>query len=164
MPKKHRDEIRLLTQQGLTEAQAEREIKESNEDWDWIQTWFHKKIENTTRPGVIDNYVSSLRNSRSTTKTTLKVDINTELYNLINFLSSNWPTTHKSAVLTKQKIVELLLTHYLTDHTDEAIDVLARHLEQIDNWHKATRAQQSGYRTPEDDREKPLGPEYERPE
>lgn len=51
MPKKHRDEIRLLTQQGLTEAQAEREIKESNEDWDWIQTWFHKKSK--TRHGQV---------------------------------------------------------------------------------------------------------------
>lgn len=164
MPKKHRDEIRLLTQQGLTEAQAEREIKESNEDWDWLQTWFHKKIANTAQPGAIDKYVSSLRNSRSITKKTLKVDINTELYNLIDFLACNWPTADKSAPLTKQKTVELLLTHYLTEHTDEAIDVLARHLEQINNWRKTTRAQQSGYRTPEDDREKPLGSEYDRPE
>lgn len=163
MPEKHRDEIRLLTQQGLTKTQAKRELNESNKDWNWIQTWLNKKVKNTTQPGAIDQHVDALLDSRNITKTTLKVDINAELYDLIDFLSRDWPTADEPATLTKQTIVELLLTHYLTDHTAEAVELLSRHLEQIDNWHKATQARKTGYRTPEDDRDAPLGPDYERP-
>ena len=140
MPEKHRDEIRLLTQQGLTKAQAKRELNENNKDWHWIQTWLYKKVKNTTQPGAIDQRVDALRDSRNVTKTTLKVDINTELYDLIEFLSHEWPTADKPTTLKKQTIVELLLTHYLTDHTDEAVELLSRHIEKIDNSRKATQA------------------------
>lgn len=142
MPEKNRELITLLTQQGLTEAQAKREINESNEDWNWIRTWLYKKVENTPPPGVIDQRINqridALRNSRNATKTSLHVKINTELRDLIDFLSLGWPTADKRAPLEKQTIVELLLTSYLTDHTDEAIEVLSRHLEKIAKRHKAT--------------------------
>jgi len=164
MPEKDRDLIRLLTQQGLTKTQAKRELNESDTDWNWMQTWLYKKIENTLPPGAIDQRVDALRDSRKVTKTTLKVDINTDLYDLIDFLSRGWPTADKPSTLTKQKVVELLLTHYLTDHTDEAIEVLSICIERMDNGRKATRARKTGFRTHEDDRDNPLGPDYERPE
>jgi putative transposase (fragment) len=64
----------------------------------------------------------------------------------------------------RQKIVEILLMHYLVQHGDEAVYVLHCYTEQKVNHRKHLSRRKTGYRTEEDNLDFPLGPEYQDPD
>lgn len=153
MPRKNREVIAMLRNEGMPKSEAEKYAR-----GDWIEAFYEMRFNNTRPPLYLKETIKKLdRKPSQRPRAQMKVSVQPELVEALNSISGHLKTP-------RQKIVEILLRHYLLQHGDEAIHVLHCYTEQKDNHRKYRSHRETGYRTQKDDLDSPLGPEYQDPD
>ena len=153
MPRKNREVIAMLRNEGMSKSEAEKYAR-----GDLIEAFYEMRFNNTRPPLYLKEIIKKLdRKPSQRPRDQMKVSVQPELVEALNSISEHLKTS-------RQKIVEILLRHYLLQHGDEAIHVLHCYTEQKANHQKYLSRRKTGYRTEEDNLDYPLGPEYQDPD
>lgn len=153
MPRKNREVIAMLRNEGMSKSEAEKHAR-----GDWLEAFWEMRLNSTQPPLYLRGIIEQLdRKPSQRPRAQMKVSVQPELVEVLNSISEHLKTP-------RQKIVEILLTHYLVQHGDEAIHVLHCYTEQKANHQKYLSRRRTGYRTEEDNLDFPLGPEYQDPD
>lgn len=153
MPRKNREVIAMLRNEGMSKSEAEKYAR-----GDWVEAFCEMRFNNARPPLYLKEIIKKLdRKPSQRPRAQMKVSVQPELVEALNGISEHLKTP-------RQKIVEILLRHYLVQHGDEAVYVLHCYIEQKANHRKYLSRRKTGYRTEEDDLDPPLGPEYQDPD